>query len=99
LLEGALRPIVDAAPLGHDDLAVLVLTGDPIGVLRYQVRALRIKHINQAKPVAKAGLLLVEVQELLEIVAKAETDPLPPCGFIAFEYEAGEEPRRAMLDC
>jgi len=99
LLESGVGPVVNATRLGHHDLTMLILTGDPIRVFRLKIGILRVEHIHQAEPIAAAGLLFVDIDQFREIVAKAQANALVARGLVALEHEPREELHRTVLEC
>jgi len=96
--ERRLRPVVDAARLGHHDLAVVRFAGDPIGILGRQPDMTRLEDIDQRIPVAARHLEFVERQEILEVVAQAKPDPQAARELVAFDHEARQQVARTVLD-
>ena len=94
---GAL-PIVDPRAPGDRDLAIGILAGDPERVLRVQLHAFRIEHVDDRVPAAPCRMLPAQLDQRLEIVAQPQPQPHPPRRLVALQHKAGEQPRRAVLD-
>ncbi len=96
--ERRVRPVVDASGLGHDDLAVVRLAGNPIGILRREPAMRGLEDVDQRIPIAARHLELVQGQEILEVVPQPEADAHRSRELVAFEDEARQQITRTMLD-
>jgi|SRR5262249_772842 len=56
------------------------------------------EHISQTIPVAMNNSLLVKVEQLAKIVAKAQTNAHGSRRLVAFEHKSREKLRRTVLD-
>lgn len=96
--ERGFRPVVETGRPGQHDLAVLILTRQPERILRRQLGKAVVEDVGQTVPVARRVVLLVDVKQLVEIVAQSQLYTALADMGVALQHKAADERRRPVFD-